>query len=506
MLCTLLKKMKRSAFHSAAKQEGVHAHGCKKRLESGERCRCCGSVQVDSAAVPLVRGDADKRQLQEFRSQKEQVKAWFREFSDGQKSLVLEDLLDLCDLPQMHFLSLKLEESLHIHCPRSCTDPLSLLPDSVALYIFAHLDPVSLARCSRVCWSWHRLSGDPSLWRSLCRRSPYRLSLEAERRQLHNNLLVDGSVCWRRVFAERYKLRRNWLMGRCAVRSFEGHTEGISCVQFDDTRIVSGSWDTSIKVWNIRTNTPWAVQTLSGHSGMVRCLHLDGNRLVSGSADKTIKVWDLSRQHNWSSIACKVTMVGHTDAVRCLQVDSEKVISGSYDCCLKIWDIRNGECLKTLRGHSGPVLCLQFDNSKIVSGSADKTIKIWDLSGCCLRTLAGHDDAVTCLQFDTSRVISGSLDCTLKFWDFSSGACVNTIDWVASEGHTRVIRCLQADNWRLISASDDKTIKVWHIETGKRLVTLQHHTDGVTCLQFNDTQIVSGSYDKTVKLWDFNID
>jgi F-box/WD-40 domain protein 7 len=60
--------------------------------------------------------------------------------------------------------------------------------------------------------------------------------------------------------------------------------------------------------------------TLVGHSGTVRCLHLMGNRLVSGSTDQTLKVWDLSVQDEWSSIACKVTMVGHTDTVRCVQV------------------------------------------------------------------------------------------------------------------------------------------------------------------------------------------
>ena len=62
--------------------------------------------------------------------------------------------------------------------------------------------------------------------------------------------------------------------GQCHVRTFEGHTGGISCVQFDGGRIVSGSHDKMIKVWNVKTNSPWSVITLAGHSGEVRCLHL----------------------------------------------------------------------------------------------------------------------------------------------------------------------------------------------------------------------------------------
>ena len=52
---------------------------------------------------------------------------------------------------------------------------------------------------------------------------------------------------------------------------------------------------------------------------------------------------------NWSSIACKATMVGHTDSVRCLDVNGDRVISGSYDNSLKVWDINSGQCTKTLR-------------------------------------------------------------------------------------------------------------------------------------------------------------
>ena len=63
--------------------------------------------------------------------------------------------------------------------------------------------------------------------------------------------------------------------------------------------------------------------TLVGHSGTVRCLHLLGNRLVSGSTDQSLKLWDLKQnQDQWSSIARRGTMIGHTDTVRCVQVNA----------------------------------------------------------------------------------------------------------------------------------------------------------------------------------------
>ncbi|XP_022245802.1 probable E3 ubiquitin ligase complex SCF subunit sconB [Limulus polyphemus] len=442
----------------------------------------------------------------EFKLKVDVMKKWFAEFTDDQKNMMLKSLLGQCGISQNHLLSVSIAPVMHYRCPSNCEDPFSWFPPSVSMNILSFLDPVDLCQCGQVCQRWSILASEPSLWVGFCRQPQWQLSRPAEQKQMITYRLPNGQIDWKQAFAERFRLHRNWLKGACHVRTFYGHTQGVFCVQFDDTRIVSGSSDKTIKVWNIRTNSPWSVMTLVGHSGTVRCLHLEGNRLVSGSSDCTIKVWDLSTQHTWSSIACKVTMVGHTDTVRCLQVDDEKVVSGSYDQSLKVWNIKTGLCKMTLRGHEGAVLCLQFDESKIISGSCDRTIKIWKLTrGRCIMTLHGHQDAVTCLQFDTSKIVSGSLDRTIKFWNLTNGECLSTLDWMKSEGHTGVVRCLQADRWKIVSAGDDKTLKVWSLETGQRLVTLRNHTDGVTCLQFNDSIIISGSYDQTVKLWDFSV-
>ncbi|XP_050709264.1 beta-TrCP-like [Eriocheir sinensis] len=442
----------------------------------------------------------------EFKHHFTLMRQWFNRFTDEQKNRVLAELLEHIGPSQLHLLSVAIGSRLHHGCPPNCEDPIGWLPVGLGLTVFSYLDPVSLAQASQVCKAWHSLASQDCLWRSLSLQREWQLTPSSHLKQLSRCTLQDGSVDWKQVFVERYRLHRNWLGAHCHVRTFEGHTEGVSCVQFDDHRIVSGSHDNTIKVWNMRTNSRWSVQTLVGHSNMVRCLHLAGNRLVSGSADATIKVWDVEETSQWSSINCKVTMIGHSSTVRCLQVVGERVVSGSYDHLVKVWALASGECLRTLAGHQEPVLTVAFDDDKIISGAADKTIKVWQLeSGRCQKTLVGHEDGVTTLTYDQTTIISGSLDCTIRLWSLATGQCVGVLDWMSSEGHTGVIRCLAADSRRIVSASDDKTIKVWDRDSRRRLVTLRNHTDGVTCLAFNDHVIVSGSYDKTVKLWDFSV-
>ena len=54
-------------------------------------------------------------------------------------------------------------------------------------------------------------------------------------------------------------------------------------------KIVSGSEDTTVRVWDLVTNTH---QTLKGHTRYILsvAISLDGQKIVSGSGDQTIKI------------------------------------------------------------------------------------------------------------------------------------------------------------------------------------------------------------------------
>uniref|UniRef100_A0A3B4FPD7 Uncharacterized protein n=1 Tax=Pundamilia nyererei TaxID=303518 RepID=A0A3B4FPD7_9CICH len=67
------------------------------------------------------------------------------------------------------------------------------------------------------------------------------------------------------------------------LHTLQGHTNRVYSLQFDGVFVVSGSLDTSIKVWDPETGRPHGLCFLT----------LRDNILVSGNADSTVRVWDI---------------------------------------------------------------------------------------------------------------------------------------------------------------------------------------------------------------------
>ncbi len=95
------------------------------------------------------------------------------------------------------------------------------------------------------------------------------------------------------------------------------------------------------------------------------CVTMDG-KIVSGSDDYTVRVWDM--QGNQLAI-CR----GHEYGVRSVCVTKDgKIISGSEDKTVRVWDMQGKE-LAICKGHQGFVFSVRVTkDGKIVSGSMIK--------------------------------------------------------------------------------------------------------------------------------------
>jgi WD40 repeat protein len=137
------------------------------------------------------------------------------------------------------------------------------------------------------------------------------------------------------------------------------------------------------------------LRTLAGHSDWVSTVAAtpDGKRAISGSWDHTLKVWNLETGEEL------FTLIGHTSYIGAVAVtsDGKKAISGSWNT-LKIWNLETGEEVFTLTGHGNSVsaVALTPDGKLAISGSDDKTLKIWNLeTGEEVFTLTGHGNSVS---------------------------------------------------------------------------------------------------------------
>lgn len=90
-------------------------------------------------------------------------------------------------------------------------------------------------------------------------------------------------------------------------------------------------------------NTSQEILTLKGHSGPVRCVAVspDGKRIVSGSEDNTVKVWDATTGQETLTLKVK----GRTDSVFSvvLSPDGKRLVSGGKDTTVRVWDASRSE-------------------------------------------------------------------------------------------------------------------------------------------------------------------
>ncbi|WP_437579925.1 nSTAND1 domain-containing NTPase [Sorangium sp. So ce887] len=282
-----------------------------------------------------------------------------------------------------------------------------------------------------------------------------------------------------------------------------GHDDLVASAAFstDGRHIVTASWDRTVRVWNVDgTGEPIV---LRGHQGVVysAAFSPDDKRIVTAARDRTARVW------NADGTGEPLVLRGHEDGAfsAAFSPDGKRIVTASQDGTARVWNADGtGEPI-VLRGHQGVVYSAAFspDDKRIVTASYDKTARVWNADGTGKpMVLRGHEDAVYWAAFspDGKRIVTASYDKTARVWNADG-----TGEPLLLRGHEEAVvsAAFSPDGKRIVTASYDKTARVWNADVTSEPLRLRGHENGVLGAAFSPDgrRIVSASYDKTARVW-----
>lgn len=389
--------------------------------------------------------------------------------------------------------------SLHV----LCRDPASMLATELMESVLSFLDVESLTHAAQVSRKWHALSQSQAVWKNIFFQeygSKVQSSLPGVRLAagLGKNAPRQD---YQKLFQVRTLIDKRWRNGEAAAIYLNGHKDSVYCAQFDEQKIITGSRDNTIRVWDAHTyqcirklgppNNPRERQQLVPpavepegvlpffkadvsspdpvspdlplfHQASVLCLQYDDEILVTGSSDFTCIVWSI--KDNYKPL---FRLIGHRAGVLDVCIVNDWIVTCSKDTTIKVWDRSTGKLVKTLVGHSGPVNAVQVRGNFMASASGDGMSKLWRLEdGVCIKEFQSRDRGLACVEFSENgrTIFAGGNDKLIYEYDTITGNRIREL-----KGHEDLVRSLHLDsaNSRIISGSYDHSIRVWDAEKGE---------------------------------------
>ena len=326
---------------------------------------------------------------------------------------------------------------------------------------------------------------------------------------------------------------------RCTVRAHTGTVKALlSFEDSDGPRVLSASSDRTIRMWDMRSNYDTPLKVLQGHDSAVYSLAHLGSRIASGGFDRSARVWNVSNGSTQQTAAVAQTHVSTVDAIIAYSEgfgcgDTVVSCSGTE---MRIWDIDSGHLVAALRMESRVLglhsfcvdgatclFCACSDNLLRLydpcllgqSGAAPEPLQLFKGHGAPVAAVSSGraDDSPPARPGDCRKLpylISGSEDGTCRVWNLATSETATTL-----RGHTAEVNAVAnfalpsmggaLGSWRLVSGSEDRTLRLWDPSQGAALLLLRGHSSpvlAVACAVLDGrAEIVSGGEDNTLRLW-----
>ncbi|KAL9105508.1 MAG: hypothetical protein Q9227_009338 [Pyrenula ochraceoflavens] len=240
------------------------------------------------------------------------------------------------------------------------------------------------------------------------------------------------------------------------IATYSAHAHPILSLTISpqNTTFASSGGDRTLFLWDVSTTQTirrFSPQTSSSHTAKINAVTFAGDGgesvLISGSDDTTVRIWDL-RSRSASPV---MTLSDARDAISCLAVagspsggrSGAEFLSGSVDGRVRSYDLRTGHC--TTDTFPSPVTCLRLtrDGRAMLVSTLDSRIRLMDRgTGQVLQSFSGdgyRNEEVRLKAAMGCReevvVVGSEGDGRVRGWEVVSGEGVGGVE-VCGKGWT----------------------------------------------------------------------
>jgi len=275
--------------------------------------------------------------------------------------------------------------------------------------------------------------------------------------------------------------------------TLKGHAGGVTSVAFTEAgkTLVSGSYDATVKLWDLETGTSRATLKKDWRPSAVACVALTQDAKLLAIADWVLRLLEVATGKPWASFGWRDAEGSHEDSVTSVAFspDDRLLASASWDGTVKLWDMRGAKASGDLDDlHALPESKKPPDNrtARLQLTLKGPIVQVWSVA----------------FAPDGKTLAAAYEDGTVKLWDPKTGK------EQASFRHSAAVKSVSfsPNSQTLAAGCEDGTVRLWDVATGKEGTTLTGHSGPVLGLAFSpDGRLLATGGGLELKLWDMTL-